>query len=249
MIAWPTRSPDELRRLRSLTIWDIAVQTESRARLSFALCQSLDDAEIRSAIMLNAWEESSHKEVLSHMVRAYGIELAEETPYRRREIGIGFSCHGLDRIDRQFLPSAFSSGQAIGFLPQSSSRRSNGHPGGSPHICSSQLAGVAPRQPPLVARIRFECVSRRPGLHRRSAHRACGRWAPNTKVSHQDSNFTVTGAQAVTSTKIGSSTHASCLQENDRRWPATTRGVPATRIPSLARFVLAVGKLWPSQRR
>ena len=35
VIAWPTLGPDELRRLKSLPIWDIAVQTEGRARLSF----------------------------------------------------------------------------------------------------------------------------------------------------------------------------------------------------------------------
>ena len=36
VIAWPALSRDELRRLQSLPIWDIAVQTEGRARLSFA---------------------------------------------------------------------------------------------------------------------------------------------------------------------------------------------------------------------
>ena len=48
VIAWPALNPDELRRLQSLPIWDIAVQTEGRARLSFAAyANSLDDAEIR----------------------------------------------------------------------------------------------------------------------------------------------------------------------------------------------------------
>ena len=46
VIAWPALDPDELRRLTSLPIWDIAVQTEGRARLSFAAyADGLEDAE------------------------------------------------------------------------------------------------------------------------------------------------------------------------------------------------------------
>ena len=72
----------------------------------------------------------------------------------------------------------------------------------------------------------------------------------NTKVSHQDSNFTVTGAQAVTPIKIGFLDLLQvCLQENDRRLAGyDPRLRRPTRIPSLARFVLAVGKLWPSPK-
>ena len=82
VIAWPALDPDALRRLQSLPIWDIAVQTEGRARLSFAaFADSLEDAAFRRAIMLNAWEENRHKEVLSHLVHAYGVALAEEPRY------------------------------------------------------------------------------------------------------------------------------------------------------------------------
>ena len=155
VIAWPTLSPDELRRLQSLPIWDIAVQTEGRARLSFAAYANwLDDAEIRSAIMLNAWEENRHKEVLSHMVRAYGIELAEEPPYlppRNREFAFlvtGYS----ESIKEHRSPRAFRAGQAIGFLSGRARRDvlRTGHPGGMPpHPVLRQLAGVAPCQPPV----------------------------------------------------------------------------------------------------
>src|SRR5689334_24259858 len=71
VIAWPKLSPDELQRVRSLPIWDIAVHTEGRARMRFAAyAQSVADPEVRDAIMLNAWEENRHKEVLSKLVEA-----------------------------------------------------------------------------------------------------------------------------------------------------------------------------------
>src|SRR5229473_5763711 len=81
VIAWPELSPEELRRVRSLPIWDIAVHTEGRARVRFAAyAATLADPDMRDAIMLNAWEENRHREVLSKMVEAYGIKLADEPP-------------------------------------------------------------------------------------------------------------------------------------------------------------------------
>ena len=256
VIAWPTLSPDELRRLRSLPIWDIAVQTEGRARLSFAAyANSLDDAEIRSAIMLNAWEENRHKEVLSHMVRAYGIELAEEPPYlppRNRELAFlvtGYS----ESIDSFFAFGLFELAKRSGFFP----------------------AGLVETFEPVIQeecrhilffanwlawrranlrwwpRIRFELRIAAAWVYiaglRIGLARSVG---TNTKVSHQDSNFTVTGAQAVTPIKIGFlDLMQVCLQENDRRLAGyDPRLCRPTRIPSLARFVLAVGKLWPSPK-
>jgi len=120
VIAWPTLGPDELRRLRSLPIWDIAVQTEGRARLSFAaFADALDDPAMRSTIMLNAWEEDRHKEVLSHLVRTYGIELAEEPAYltpRDREFAFlvtGYS----ESIDSFFAFGLFELAKRSGFFP------------------------------------------------------------------------------------------------------------------------------------
>src|SRR5260221_2798299 len=77
VIAWPELSPEELQRVKSLPIWDIAVHTEGRARMRFAAyAGTLADPDMRDAIMLNAWEENRHREVLSKMVEAYGIRLA-----------------------------------------------------------------------------------------------------------------------------------------------------------------------------
>jgi hypothetical protein len=257
VIEWPDLSPDELRRLQSLPIWDIAVQTEGRARLSFAaFADSLDDAEMRSAIMLNAWEENRHKEVLSHMVRSYGIELAKEPAYltpRDREFAFlvtGYS----ESIDSFFAFGLFELARRSGFFP--------------PELVETFEPVIQEecRHILLFAnwlawhranlgwwrRIRFELrvaaawvyIARlRVGL----AHSV----GTNTKTSQRQNNFTVNGAQAVASVEIGFlDLIRVCLQENDRRLSGyDPRLCRPTRVPALARFALAIGGLWPGKKR
>lgn len=257
VIAWPPLGPDELRRLRSLPIWDIAVQTEGRARLSFAaFADALDDPAMRSTIMLNAWEEHRHKEVLSHLVRAYGIELAEEPPYltpRDREFAFlvtGYS----ESIDSFFAFGLFELARRSGFFP--------------PELVETFEPVIQEecRHILLFAnwlawhranlnwwrRTRFELrvaaawvyiVGLRVGLARSVG--------TNTKASQQENNFTVNGAQAVTAVEIGFlDLMQICLEENDRRLAGyDPRLCRPTRIPALARFVLKLGKFWPGKKR
>ncbi len=82
VLEWPHLEPGALERIVSLPIWDIAVQTEGKARLRMAAyAATVDESDVRDALALNAWEESRHKEVLTRMVAAYGISLASEMPY------------------------------------------------------------------------------------------------------------------------------------------------------------------------
>lgn len=82
VIEWPLLEPETLERIVALPIWDIAVQTEGKARLRMAAyARVIDDPEMRDTIARNGWEESRHKEVLGKMVAAYGIRLAPEPPY------------------------------------------------------------------------------------------------------------------------------------------------------------------------
>jgi hypothetical protein len=86
VIAWPKLSPQEQERITSLPIWDIAVQTEGRARLYIACyAATLKDPAMREAMALNAWEEDRHKDVLRRLVEAYGVALVEEPPTPRRK--------------------------------------------------------------------------------------------------------------------------------------------------------------------
>ena len=256
VIAWPALNPEELRRLKSLPIWDIAVQTEGRARISFAAyADSLDDPEMRSAILLNAWEENRHKEVLSHLVRAYGIELAVEPPYlvpRDREFAFlvtGYS----ESIDSFFAFGLFELARRSGFFPAELVETFE------PVIqeeCRHILLfanWLAWNRAHLNwwRRVRFELRVAAAWVYiaglRVGLARSVG---TNRTATQQENNFTINGAQAVTAVEIGFLYLIQiCLQENDRRLSGyDPRLCRPTRVPALARFVLAIGKLWPSKK-
>jgi hypothetical protein len=257
VIAWPVLSPEALQRLQSLPIWDIAVQTEGRARLSFAaFADSLDDPEMRSAIMLNAWEENRHKEVLSHLVKSYGIATAPEPPYlppRDREFAFlvtGYS----ESIDSFFAFGLFELAKRSGFFPMALVDTFE------PVIqeeCRHILLfanWVAWHRANLGwwGRLRFELRVAAAwvyigGLRVGMAHSV----GTNKTATQQQNNFTVNGAKAVAPVEIGFlELMQICLEENARRLagydPRLSR--PNT-VPRLARFVLAVGKLWPRKKR
>ena len=97
IIDWPELSPEARDRLVQLPIWDIAVQTEGKARLRMlAYADSLADPAWRDAIALNAWEEGRYKVVLANLVQAYGIALAPEPIYREpKDTRMGLPGHRL----------------------------------------------------------------------------------------------------------------------------------------------------------
>lgn len=246
IIDWPKLGPDERDRLVNLPIWDIAVQTEGKARirmLSYAL--SLADPIWRAAIELNAWEEGRHKSVLSNLVEAYGIKLEAEPPYsapRRPEwayLVTGFS----ECIDSFFAFGLFAMAKRSGFFPpelvdtfepvmQEECR----------HILlfANWLAWQR-RTMPWRRRIWFELRVaavwvflgwERVGLARgRDDGKA-------TTGKPQDNNFTVTGAKAVSEIDIGlRELMELCLQENDRRFAGyDSRLCRPTTMPALVRL-------------
>ncbi|HZR35636.1 MAG TPA: hypothetical protein VFA75_09700 [Nevskia sp.] len=82
VINWPKLAPDALRRVTSLPIWDIAVQTEGRASIRVkTFAETVRDPLLRQALDMDGGEEARHKVVLSKLVEAYGIQLAPEPAY------------------------------------------------------------------------------------------------------------------------------------------------------------------------
>ena len=169
VIAWPKLSPTMLQRLTSLPIWDIAVHTESRARLRFAAyANSRRRAEVRSAIMLNAWEESRHKEVLAKLVEAYGITVASEPPFLPpRDPEWAYLVTGYcECIDSFFAFGLFELAvDRASFRPNWSRRSSPSSRRNAATSCCSPTGGVAPRKPAVVAAPPVR-ASRRGGLDR-----------------------------------------------------------------------------------
>jgi hypothetical protein len=150
VIAWPKLEPEALHRIVSLPIWDIAVQTEGKARLRMsAYAETLSDPDIREAIARNGWEENRHKEVLSKLVEAYGIPLAPEPEYVKPKdpewayMVTGFS----ECVDSFFAFGLFEMARQSGFFPRGTGRdlRARDAGGMPPYPAFRQLAGLAPR--------------------------------------------------------------------------------------------------------
>ena len=120
VIDWPKLESEARERLVSLPIWDIAVQTEGRARLHVATyAAGCADALLCQAIELNAFEEGRHKHVLSNLVTAYGIKLAPEPEYLvPRDPEWSFMVTGYSEcIDSFFAFGLFESAKRSGFFP------------------------------------------------------------------------------------------------------------------------------------
>ncbi len=120
VIDWPALDAAARERLVSLPIWDIAVQTEGRARrriLSYA--STVADPLLRQALEHMGFEEGRHKEVLSHLVAAYGIKLEPEPEYLApRDREWGFMVTGYSEcIDSFFAFGLFALARRSGFFP------------------------------------------------------------------------------------------------------------------------------------
>jgi len=190
VIDWPELDSQARDRLVSLPIWDIAVQTEGRARLNVASFAAVtSDPLLRTAIELNAFEEGRHKHVLSNLVAAYGIALAPEPHYVvQGDPEWAFMVTGYSEcIDSFFAFGLFESAKRSGSARRHVRAR---HPGGSPsHPVLRQLGCVAsPHHAALAPTIlRAEGVGRVAVTHL-GAHRhrpRCGQRRTGQQFHHE----------------------------------------------------------------
>jgi hypothetical protein len=246
VLDWPKLNADTLRRIVSLPIWDIAVQTEGRARLRMAAYAStIAEPDMRQALALNAWEESRHKEVLSRMVSAYNITLASEPPdVYPRDVEWAYLVTGYSEcIDSFFAFGLFEVARRSGLFPPELIDTFE------PVIqeeCRHILLfanWVAWRRARLSwwPRVRFEAkVAAVWAFLGWERIRLARKLDAEGNEQKQDNNFTVNGAYAVSATEISVRELITlCLQENERRFsgydPRLLR--PAT-VPLLVRLML-----------
>ena len=252
IIDWPELGPEERDRLVNLPIWDIAVQTEGKARIRMlAYAHSVSEPAWRAAIELNGWEEGRHKTVLANLVQAYGIVLEPEPPYPPPAnpdwayLVTGFS----ECIDSFFAFGLFAMAKRSGFFPpelvetfepvmQEECR----------HILlfANWLAWqrhVLPWWRRIAFEIRVAAVWVVLGWERIGLARGMdGDKAPDkgkdAKTKTPDYNFTVTGTKAVSADDISvRELMELCLAENDRRFAGyDQRLLRPTTMPSLTRF-------------
>src|SRR5215469_710866 len=244
VIDWPKLEPSALERLLSLPIWNIAVQTEGKARLRMlSYANSLHDSEWREAIGQNGWEEGRHKEVLANLVQAYGIKLDPEPPYLEpRDAEWAYLVTGFSEcIDSFFAFGLFELAKQSGYFPgdlvetfepviQEEAR----------HILlfANWLAWHRRRihwwQRPWfelrVAAVWVFLIWERIGLAK-SVDAGGNQPA-------QDNNFTVSGSKSVSDVDIKpGALMGICLAENDRRFAGyDARLLRPTTVPQLVRF-------------
>jgi hypothetical protein len=254
IIDWPKLDTEARDRLISLPIWDIAVQTEGKARLRMlSYAHACADPAWAAAVELNGWEEGRHKVVLSHLVAAYGIPLEKEPAYiEPRDTEWAYLVTGFSEcIDSFFAFGLFELARRSAFFPpelvetfepviQEEAR----------HILlfANWLAWHR-RRMAWWKRPWFELrvlavwgflVWERMGIARgMDASTAEG---GKKKSNAQDNNFTITGSKAVSDVEVSAAELMTiCLAENDRRFAGyDKRLLRPTTTPALVRLVLPI---------
>jgi len=240
VIDWPQLDAQARERLVSLPIWDVAVQTEGRARLNVASYAALvRDPLLREAIELNAFEEGRHKRVLSNLVQAYGISLAAEPEYLTpRDPEWAFTRTGYSEcIDSFFAFGLFESARRSGFFP--------------PELVNTFEPVMQEEARHILFFVNWAAWHRRTMPFWRRPWfelKVLGIWialvwervriARNVGHGVQDNNFTLNGAKSVGADISVPELIGLCLSENQRRMSAyDERLLRPAAVPALARLV------------
>jgi hypothetical protein len=252
IISWPKLSPEVLQRVTSLPIWDVAVHTESRARLRFATyAGSVEDPQVQSAVALNAWEESRHKEVLANLVQAYGIPLASEPPFQppRDPQWAGYC----ECIDSFFAFGLFELARRSGFFPaelvqtfEPVIQEECRHILLFANLMAWQRANL-PWWRRLYFELRVAAVWAVIAWERIVLARSMDAKGDKARL---DSTFTASSANAMSPVEIDvRDLMALCLKENDRRFAGyDPRLLRPTTVPRLVRLALLVTKPWTRKK-
>jgi hypothetical protein len=242
VIDWPKLDDETRNRIISLPIWDIAVQTEGKARLRMlSYARSCLDADMNKTIALNGWEEGRHKEVLSNLVEAYGIKLEPEPEYiEPKDPEWAYMVTGYSEcIDSFFAFGLFELAKRSGYFPpelvdtfepviQEEAR----------HILLFQnWAAWHRRNMPFWRRPWFELRVAAVWIFLGYERIGLARGMDDGKKA-QDNNFTVTGSAAVSNADVSIAELMDiCLAENDRRFAGYDRRLlRPTTMPNMVRI-------------
>ena len=249
IIDWPPLDREARDRLVGLPIWDIAVQTEGKARLRvLSYAETVADPLLRQAIELDGFEEGRHKQVLVQSGRGL-----RHPPRRRNPI----ICARATPNGRSWSPASASASTAS-----------------SPLACSRWPSARASFRPALVET--FEPVMQEEGRHilffvnwvawhrrrlpwwrrpwfaiktlavwafliweRIGIARGVGKGeAAGALETPQDNNFTMTGSKSLGAVDLSAAALIDiCLAENDRRLSGyDPRLLRPNVVPRLMRF-------------
>ena len=247
IIDWPELDAEARNRLVGLPIWDIAVQTEGKARLRvLSYANMIADPLLRRAVELNGFEEGRHKEVLSNLVEAYGIRLAPEPAYLTpRDPEWAFMVTGFSEcIDSFFAFGLFALAKRSGFFPpalvdtfEPVMQEEGRHIVFFVNWVTWHERNLAVWRRPFflakVVAVWVFLVWERLGLARSVGAADAPATAP------QDNNFTLTGSKAVGAIDLSVCELIDlCLKENERRLSGyDARLLRPTFVPRLMRLV------------
>ena len=247
IIDWPVLDAEARERLVSLPIWDIAVQTEGKARqrvLSYAAV--IEDPLLRRAVELDGFEEGRHKEVLANLVEAYGISLASEPEYRRpRDPEWAFMVTGFSECIDSFVAfGLFALAKRSGFFPpalidtfEPVMQEEGRHILFFVNWVAWHKRNLSwPRRPLFAAKVLavwILLVWERIGIAR-----GVGNTGDGSRAAVQDNNFTLTGSKAVGAVDLSVAALIDvCLEENERRLSGYDfRLLRPNFVPRLLRF-------------
>jgi hypothetical protein len=240
VIDWPKLDEEALRRLTSLPIWDIAVQTEEKAsRRVQAYADGVTDPLLREAMDLNAFEEGRHRKVLANLVAAYGIAVSTDaeipTP---RDAEWAFMVTGFSEcVDSFFAFGLFELARRSGFFPGAlvDTFEPVIHEEGRHILFFVNWVAWRRRKLSLLQRLWFELRIAAVWIYLGWERLGLARELEGG--SAQDNNFTVTGAGALATDVTLRGLIDVCLLENDRRLGLyDPRLVRPRFVPTLARF-------------
>jgi hypothetical protein len=243
VLDWPKLSEEAEKRITSLPIWDIAVQTENRAGLNVCTyAESIPDPLLRKAVELNGFEERRHRHVLSNLVEAYGIKLAPEPVYEKpRNPEWAFMVTGYSEcIDSFFAFGLFAAAKDTGYFP--------------PELVDTFEPVVKEEGRHILFFVNWMAWHRRNmPLWRRPYFelKVVAVWlfliwerlgiASDVSNGQQDNNFTVTGANQLGADINVGELIAICVSENDRRLGIYDQRLKRPRfVPFMARQTLRV---------
>jgi len=246
VLDWPRLGAEAEKRITSLPIWDIAVQTENRAGLNVCTyAAGIADPLLNKAVQLNGFEERRHRHVLANLVEAYGIKLAPEPVYPvPKDPEWAFMVTGYSEcIDSFFAFGLFKAAADTGYFPPELIQTFDPVVNEEARHILFFVNWVAwhRRNMPWWRRPWFELkvlavwvflVWERIGI------------AGDVSHGQQDNNFTVTGAEQLGADIDVGELIALCLSENDRRLkPYDPRLKRPRFVPAMARLALRfIGK-------
>ena len=241
VLDWPRLGEEAEKRITSLPIWDIAVQTENKAGMNVATyAEGIADPLLRKAVELDGYEEKRHRHVLANLVEAYGIKLAPEPPFPRpRDPEWACLVTGyIECIDSFFAFGLFKAAKDTGFFPPEliDTFEPVIHEEGRHILFFVNWIAWHRRNMPWWRRPYFEAkvfavwlflIYERIGI------------ASDVSNGQQDNNFTVNGAQQLGADINVGELVAICLAENDRRLGIYDPRLKRPRfVPFMARMAL-----------